>query len=937
MIEECLLHNFCKKLAQLDKVIQGYCANLEERKMQSKQLKNWMDKTITKINQEYIEKITKIQQEYDKLASTNTDTSKNKYEEQANKMFQSFKNETKSITDHTNNRLKDIEVSVDNLRKVLPSIIQNFSAESDIFTNKVNNFNQDLNKAIEKSNKDHELALKKVEQDFAAKSENDERESRKRIMQMENSFKNEQQRPQTALGDTRTPAIIRQLKKDISEHKKLVLQMSQKVKNMQVIAESNINSYRDKFKGLASEIKFISQSNEKALENVQKELDSADTVLGAQKQGVIAKLEAEIKEITSFIEKLQKELEENKIAHQKMQEEMKTRLSETSESSQTSFKEIIERQKQEIEIRRGEISKVQKEADAKYRKASEEFNNKKIELDEELHKFNVENLKTYDETEEHDLIVQHSEEIEQEILNYQSKSSAISSKFDQIKITNSQIPEAAKKLAKMQEELLNLQNSYNDQIRQFEIAAKKELNDLQKQFEQEREELANKLSEEEKELSKEHEGSISMLQDSFDEEIQSFINELSAPGEVEQIPLASSRSSSRFNLEIEEFNHLNSELDALQMPPGYQSSISEDSELEELHNQKKYIKEKINSEKAILVKEFENEFEIENQSHLDKLVKLKNTKDITQKSEKLKLRWNKVFTDLEIEIKKLQSTLKSVKKGYFKKSDSTGDSEIDEWQHKLFEAREESERIVKDKQNEVNLDINLMLDEIQTAKKANYAANVEADNQWEEIHKVIKEKFTVELDKRSKMRADAEEAINTLTRRLSDRFERRKNDLNNQIEKIKAKLQSEKALHVDDSIQVDQNVQRRRDSLNTRNERLAHGWANEIEELKGRREKLINEISQIVMVSNAKIDAYKNEVKTRPPRPEEQKIIDNLQARLDEINKELILVGRVMLNYRDCLLLKNEQYNARFARTEPVAMRNSIMVLPPLPPVNDVC
>ncbi|EAY04751.1 hypothetical protein TVAG_288930 [Trichomonas vaginalis G3] len=938
MIDEvCIQHNFSKKLAQLDKVIQGYLANLEERKMQNKFLKSWMDKTAEKINQEYTEKITKIQKEYDKISDSKPDNQGETYKNKAEQLIKNFKNETQSVEDHTNNRLGDIATAVDGLRKLLPSIIQNFTAENDIFMNKVQSFNQDLQNALEKSKKDHELALKKVDQEINQKIQNEEKESSKRIAKMENSFQNERDRPQTAIGDSRTTALIRQLKKENLENKKFISQMSQKVKNMQVIAESNIQSYRDKMKGLISEIKFVSNSNENSLASTQQELDNVKIVFSSQKQGVINNHDEEMKNLENEISKLKSELEENTKNHKQDQEDAQQRLNSSNESNETSYNDIIERHNQEIEIRKVEIEKEERDSEKSYRDAVDSFNNKKNELEIELCQFTNKNNKSYDETVEHKMVVKHSQEVEQEIVDYQAQSAAISSKFDAIKLTNSQIPEAARNLAKLQEDLLSMQNKHNEMLRSNKISFKKEISDLQKSLDQEKEQLMKQFKEEEKIQKEDCEGSISVLQDCFDEEIEKFINNISTSDQPESISLASSRSSSRFNLEIEEFKNLNTEYDSINMPQGYQSCIDENPELEELHNQVSILKDKIKSERAVLIREFESELDIENKDHVDRLVKCKCTKDFNQKSDKLRLRWNKLLSELDIEYKKLEALLKATKKAFLKRSNSSGDPEIDELQHKLSKARKESDRIIQEKENAFNQEKNEILDEIQAAKKANYAANTAEDQEWEETYKGIKEKFTVELGRRSKMRQDVEEAVKSLEQRLLERNEKRKNELHNQIEKIGAKLQLEKTLHVDDPIQLQQTVQRRKEHLEARTERLCSQWAQEIEELKGRREASINEIQHMVAAANTKIDAFKSEVETRPPRAEEQVVIDTLQEKLDEVTNNLIHLGRVMLNYRDCLLLRNEHYNQRFSRTEPLVSRNNIMVLPPLPPPNDVC
>ena len=943
LIQPSYVHNPCKKLSQLEKVICRTREAIAETDFQAQFLKEKTDEKLFELEKKFQNEISKKQKDIESMGSEAVKTYEILYNSKIDNEKKNFSSDIIQICNHTNNVAKDIEAKLQQISKEITNLMQNFENQKNESEKIFENFQGDVVKKLEEKKKSHSDEISNIISETDQKIEKYKEDFEVLKLKLQQKYeKMSEDRPQTAIENQRSR---RRLPKEVTDKVSKVIhdfsEWKQKANNMQIMHESDLKALREKAKSLVTQMKEIDESNKALYEKAQKDLQNENELFTSQRDQLQEKrnkideeyrakeneLYAKQAQLTKTIREQTETLKKGGMEKSESAEMFLSNQATINEQEYTKLQEKFQKKEekqakiiQELELQKDELLK----------QNEEEKKTKQIEL-EEITKKKADDIAERKNNFE--------KEMKSENKQYQKAVTQMNHRFDAVKIKNAQIVPAAKTLSSHQDELNILKSANQKQIAALDSAYEAKEHELKNENEQLLKQESDKLEEKFKQKQKENEEFLKQREEEIQVYLEKYKLNLNIENKVDYDLYKKRNNFDDFDFSSYEatLKKLQEELDSYDMSKNDNQSVDDDGLTQVLHDKEAAI-EKAKQEKETIINQKQEIYNVEmnRKNQLDEQYE-KKQKEIQDRKKFIQKQHQAKMNEYKTTLSDLSSQLVKLKKIMIMKINPLDkEGAIHDLRDQLSLTRTKSEEYFSSKDLLLTENINKILNEIVEQKKKNRKMLDEEDSRWEESHKQFKAKLDGLLKRRDDMRASINNSYQQMETKCKELIEKKRKENEEKLQELKNELQNQINQNTEEPEQKNITFERRKQTLEQRNERLKQQWDQELNDLKQQRKRAVDDISLSASIATQKLEQAKNRYENKPLLPEEQQVIKGLEEHLDELNQNLIYIGRSMLAYHDCLGIRESSYNKRFSQIHrPKTTLKGSGRLYPLPPLLD--
>lgn len=929
-ISAVTIHNSCKKIAQLNRVIEYLQSFLEELVFQNAELRKQYDSQFHFLSQSHEQKLNSI---IDSVIQQNSEV----YEETVKFYQYRSKRDFGSELQQLRENIQKDEIAIideaKNLQAVIFMITNNIQKEIEIL--KEENHVKDMQAKSKELEKKRKLKIREIDKEHHDKlneltmntkrSFDEIREHHEKVKKdIIITYEKQQNIPQKSINH------IKELKNQAKSVKESIQALRKSVKHEQTISSQNFIGFRTRLKSLINDIQNKQKENCEKSDKMKNEHDQIykklKIELKEQKNSRISQTNSFENEITL----LKNEQKISKSQSKALLTQLQKRISNHSSSLEIEINEEIKNFQQEID------------------NAMLSFNNDKNEFENKLeqNRLNIENKK--------------KEFSEKEAKVNQTKNDLLKTFQDEVDLFKSQSKqEKEEENENFKTNMDNTQNEINSQIHNSEKSTQlcNDILDYREQLETIKKEFQLKLSEieeEENSLKEQYEKEYNDMKKVFDNEYelkQEQINK-SQEDEINKLSIKENQAKQQVDAnyieginQIKElysessFKHKNEEYELeyenlskeLNLISNSQNEVKcNENTVNEFEQKKHNVKESISSDRFSLIEKYRKE-----ENEINSAMPILLTPDsISLKSDELdhlKKKYSKVFLMLDKEIEKhkgilseLENEHSKILKNTFQSSDQT----LDNLKASLSLLKKANEDQIESEKNRMKSIINQLQKEIEQEIQKVKAKYEEEEKLNDEDHKKFRDLFQIQMDRRKLMNKQFDDQINDEIKS----FEGLKRSKLNQFDVLTQKLN-------DDIISLRNNFINGIQSnglLSLKSEADALTKSLQ-EQLDGVTQQIEEEMKQLNELRNTTIKQSETEMKEmttkrdllvfnftqRPMRNEEKSVIDNLTKVVDSLTEQLKKIGMEYLDIREGLRIREKEFTQRFGnRPEVLESRN---------------
>lgn len=955
------IHNSCKKLAQLNRVIEYLTSYIEEVHFQTVTIEKDVDAEYQTIFKNYEKKASAIFNDIEEQVRSVAETLQGYYKNRFETENQKFQEKKDQIFKYLNNEEQIISIEIQNLLSTISNIQQN--TQNHI----VNFYNQNHTLNFQSEIKNLEKAKEKEIRDFD--KENNEKvkklkdHSEKQLKDIENHFakvKNDliisYEKDNPIL-----PNIQKVLETIIQKMKALKAEVSSLTKNLnneQIISSQNFSGFKARLISLIDQMKNIEKENAENLEKIQN-----------KNKDIYDKMKSEIREQNNNKNK-QIQIYENEILNLQNEQRMiksqiKTKfaqLDKQKEKKSSRLDSEIEAKKNElqnkIEDMKKSIKKEEEEINLRIGSKEEEIRKRKIEFQEiELNTSNSkkELLKKFsDEIENFKISLQKEKEKEEDLYNqkYNDIHESLNTQTDNYKKSE----EANEVIQKLKNELNSINSNFASELSQIGNSSNFDNN----QYEDEIKNLSAKLDEEFNDKQKLMKEKIDLQNSIFSEEEEKFKEklELKHKEEIEKVPknFKDDDFKDKINYYEKEFKLTNQQLQSIQvMSKDEIAKKLADTENDEnspnyFENKKTQLIEFLSNERNDMLTKFKDEEKqiIEKMPTLIDQNSIQiNTSDFerfTNNSKKRIEHFQSKINELEKELNSLQEENQKILDDIESRKNFDDDRNVQKLRLRLQSDQEKSNDKINSEKTRFDEIIKTLQSQIQLAEQQNESELRMVQNNIDKDHKTFRDSF----QERSTYRKSMKEEQNELFLKEQKKYEEEKIKMVNDFDKnIKEMHENIDILRNKVDYMGNEQLKSEVDKMNLvlqeKIEKQKIEYDSEIEKMISMGDTIKNQsvldISQVEERRNKLMES----VKARPMRDEEKNIIEKLSSILNDETEKLKNIGMEFLDMRESLAIRDKQINQRFGNVPQVfdtrkqrksgGSASSLVRKKPLPPL----
>lgn len=955
------IHNSCKKLAQLNRVIEYLTSYIEEVHFQTVTIEKDVDAEYQTIFKNYEKKASAIFNDIEEQVRSVAETLQGYYKNRFETENQKFQEKKEQIFKYLNNEEQIISIEIQNLLSTISNIQQNTQNHIVNFDNQNHTLN--FQSEIKNLEKEKEKEIRDFDKENNEKIKKLKDHSEKQLKDIENHFakvKNDliisYEKDNPIL-----PNIQKVLETIIQKVKVLKAEVSSLTKNLnneQIISSQNFSGFKARLISLIDQMKNIEKENAENLEKIQN-----------KNKDIYDKMKSEIREQNNNKNK-QIQIYENEILNLQNEQRMiksqiKTKfaqLDKQKEKKSSRLDSEIEAKKNElqnkIEDMKKSIKKEEEEINLRIGSKEEEIRKRKIEFQEiELNTSNSKKellTKFSDEIENFKISLQKEKEKEEELYNqkYNDIHESLNTQIDNYKKSE----EANEEIQKLKNELNSINSNFASELSQIENSSNFDNN----QYEDELKNLSVKLDEEFNDKQKLMKEKIDLQNSIFSEEEEKFKEklELKHKEEIEKVPknFKDDDFKDKINYYEKEFKQTNQQLQSIQvMSKDEIAKKLADTENDEnspnyFNNKKTLLIEFISKERNDMLTKFKDE----EKQIIEKMPTLIDQNSIqintseferfTNNSKKRIENFQSKINELEKELNSLREENQNILDDIESRKNFDDDSNVQKLRLRLQSDQEKSNDKINSEKARFDEIIKSLQSQIQLAEQQNESELRMVQNNIDKDHKTFRDSF----QERSTYRKSMKEEQNELFLKEQKKYEEEKIKMVNDFDKnIKEMHENIDILRnkVDSmgNEQLKSEIDKMNLVLQEKIEKQKIEYDNEIEKMISMRDTIKNQsvldISQVEERRNKLMES----VKARPMRDEEKNIIEKLSSILNDETEKLKNIGMEFLDMRESLAIRDKQINQRFGNVPQVfdtrkqrksgGSASSLVRKKPLPPL----
>lgn len=898
------IHNSCKKIAQLNKVIEHITGHFMEELYRIANIRQNIDadfQTLFKKHQEAMDPII-----------NSLDTQKEEIGKAISELY----------TNQLDNLQKSYQKKRDKIHKRLDSDVSSLGKEFKSLQSNVFLINEEIEKQIsllstQTSMQYIDTQLEQVNANFEKSKRTIDEETEKRISdlmkQAENKQKDMEKHFERVAEDIKMG--MKEGQKASPEHKKSLmamlkqrLEMSQEMSNakkelshQQSIAAQNFNAFKTRLDNIMKDIENAFKENQKE-EQQQKD------------------------ELKSYEDHFVKEIKEKKaeLANDKRRHENEIiQMNNTQKLTKNKYKEQIEKLQKKISTQGNtlnEIDNIKNECKEEISKQKDEFNsirkikeeeliNKEKELKENVSKYNnllkevkdkQENQRSEFKNEIQNKENQFSKEKEELFKELKKSKSSILEKMESAKKEKLLIDKKKAEFYALQDDLnaivqphdndnpiVSLSNADIDELREKQ---QEEFNSAKQKYDDEikklREKFENEINEKEEKIISDHKRHMDKWADDF-----------ISNGQVQAILDEYKKKYAEITSELHRYSTNNEE-----------NKIDDNHEMDEWHSKLEQVKIKLNEERIRLINELKSQYEEE-----EKLIPppYQETHD-NRKINKIKAVSKSNVDKLVQQINDLQaclSELKSVKT----KCAKNEDEEVARLKTRLAEMKAKSSSRIELGIQQAEKTIKALNTKLDLAKAEINEMLTKEEKHQEEEHKEFREEYNKNTKMRKKISIDYQSRIDNAKKYFEETLQDKKDHHENVIQSLNETIESIKLQSSAQAVKQ-KVIKEAKQQFENQYLSLKNSQDSQLAKLKEYKDSLAKGTQKIVDNAQHKRNNIINLAKTKPMRSEEEEIINELEKQYQEKTEELQQIGRDFLDYRSGLVIRDGQFNSRFQK-----------------------
>lgn len=920
-------YNTCKKLAQLNKVVQYLSYHLDERIYQLETLRKRYETTLGEMFQEQKKKLAPLMGGLDQEREELEKSVKKAYESRLSTMQMALDHQKQATKDSIKKTQQSLQDEIQKGNEIVKNIIDELDKEFEFLNDRTKCDVSGIRIRIIQMNKDHKLALNTHDLEAKKKLAKLEEEHRKKIQELEKIHKAEMDKIKengkiAQASNTQAAKSISNLKQKVSSIKKAIIAGKKEVQKHVSLSSTNISAfksrnhtfiekyeqqnsqYNEQKQNLTKELEEIQQAHKKELaesnnnlKNLKQKNENEITNLQNQLRMLKGNFKAEllkkaksfesnssavIKDVSNFASKLMREFDELQKTYEKVREQKEKVISELKESIDDFNTYEQERLKDEQAQNKidytNHLDKFKNDFEEMLRQEIKRYKERKAELEKrigESSSISAQYAKAEAERKKFQLL------LDTQIKGLQTAEEGIG--------------------ASLQDELRALKQKqtqeYEDEKAKNDLCYQNASNLSQTSIENHRNEIDAEYDKQRKKLDDAYAESMDKIQREFGEDDEK------------------TRLESVFNQSL---SALEANMNSITVPD---TGVGENMSLTELKEKRQGIKPAIETEKDDLVSKYQQMLDDEENRYQSKLLSMLHN-NVPDDLEEIRNSNKKKIEQLHDQVENLKNELhheKMLSPSIHFLGDGL-DSEQQRLQDLLCETRQDCKRKIRRSESavsEMRKEFNSKIVETEE----------EARKQFDDFKKYEDDELAkyhdLNEEQRNRKKAMIENA-QIKEREIIDLYNRKEieicDNFNNVRSTIEQKMEHLQISSLTNKKQMELSLGEEKLQLEMLEMKYDSQLAEALKQLKERTQKSNPKLEDQLKEAQRYRDNAKTRFISKPMRSEERERIERLENTLAIKTKQLTTIGKDLLQYRQHLINQEGEYNTRFGVDPSVAI-----------------
>lgn len=930
------IHNSCKKLAQLNRVIEYLGSYMEEVHFQTVALEKNVDVEFQTIFKNYEKNANEILDRIKEQERSVIETIQVFYNNRIEKENQKLQDKKQQVLKYIKSEETEISNKIQNLLYTILLIQQNVQEH----VNNLNNENHvvNLQSKIKDLEKEKKVKFKDFDKEKNEKNVKLKENSEKKIKDIEKHFlkvKNDLIISYENKNEL-SPRIKNSFNDIISKIKILknkIFSLKKDLSNEQIISSQNFTGFKARLHSMIDQLIILEKEKNDELHDFQKQKEHLYANLRNSLKEEKNKKNSQLQFLENEIVNLQNEQRISKSQIKKALIQYEKQKNKNINNIEDEIEEKMKEFQQEIKNIEADIQKDRDIIKSKILSREDEIKNKSSEFKEiELNVSNSKNELNTEFSENIEKFKENSEkEKEKENETYDQKYNNFKQLLEDQSNYILKSEEANQKIKELQEELNLIKSNFISEISQIDITPPTENTDYQNEID----ELSKKIDIEYSEKQEKCQKLIDSEKVNFSEEEEKFKDKLELRHREEIKNVSTNFKDDDFKEKIafyeNEYKNFNKQLQSIQVINKddiinqVKNDEKDENSIENLEKRKTQLVEFISKEREELLSNFESMEKIEKEK-LPILIDPSSIQIDTSKIEKITLSSEKNIQNLQSTISEKEKELLSLQEENKKYLALLGGKSIfddDDVIQKLClrlstYQKTNNDKIQSEKERNASI-INALRNQIDLAEKQNESELKMTQNNNDKDHNIFREKFQEQTNYRKQIQNEFNENIENFQKNHEEERNKKINIFSKQKQEIEEniiKMRNEISDNERDKLKTEE--EKTNLMLNEKIDRLKNNFDSQIEKLSNNKETIKNQSSLEISNAEEKRNKLTDSVKSRPMRSEEKTVIDKLTIILDEETEKLKKIGMEFIDMRESLAIRDKQINQRFGNAPQV-------------------
>ncbi|OHT12750.1 hypothetical protein TRFO_17293 [Tritrichomonas foetus] len=946
-ITSITIHNSCKKIAQLNRVIEYLTSFLEETIFQIAAIRTNVDADFQTIFKNHEDKVTEILSTISGQEKDVTETIKNMYSKRITDENDKLKKKRDKVTTFIRNEEGAIINEVKSLLSTVFLISQNMQNQIEIL-NRTSPLT-DLQARIKDLEKNKKIEFRNFDKENKTKIQKFQQDSEKHMKEMishfekvKNDIKLSYEMDNPGIPDKK--ALLSDFLKKREALKEVMNNAKKDLNKEKTIATQNFTGFKGRLHKMINQLKEYESNSKKEIEKRKKE-----------NQEIFNNFTKQIKDekmnLTNSKQVHQNELINLENEHKMIRSKVKQTLAQTEQNTKNRImchdKEIEEEQNRllnELDQIKSQNSKEKEEMNQKISKCEQNLINKKeefFEIQKSTENSKINNTKNYEnelsklkecfENEKNEIINKFKEIHTQMLENLNNQESFVN-----------ETEKAQIQLTTLQNELQTLISKFAEELPKFDPTSFEN-----NQSQENPKDIESKLNRVYEGKLKELETHSTHSKNEYESIENKYQEELDRKYKNEMSNVSKSFSDEDFKAKIHEYEDIykkvTQELNSIKDIdiPFKSDNVNELNETELLH-QKEILNEKVTNERMELILKYQKEYETESEN-LPKEFDQSSYQIDSTSFDRIKESFDKKLSQLTEEIQKKEKELQKLEETKTTQFEIPEDEKVQKLKLRFTSYQQKSEEKIKNEQNRTEKLLNALRSQIQIAE-TKYISSIKMEKSQQDLdHQTFRDNFHAKSNYRKSMKGTFEERSKSLQEQFENDRIRMLNEHDITVQKLTDSIMMAKCQanvpDMDESIKQQYNNQFLKEK---------EKYDTAMETFISKRDFKVSQSDQQIALMKNRCDKAMESFSARPMRIEEKSVIDRLTLTLDEKTEKLKSIGKEFLDYREGLAIRDREFNQRFVRLPQVSIESRNQKrrsttgfarkkpLPPLPTPNSI-